>query len=195
MGPRGEVALQDQLDLQGTRGLLETQVQRGPEETRARTGSLDLQERKEPWGLPGPDPEDQREGKEQQEPLEIQEGRAPVAPLVHVVPQDSREPPGRMDLQGLPGTLEERGSASRESRGTVDHQEDKDPKVLLVRLVLLVLPVRDAKETKGVKEQPVPQDPLVILVRLVLQADWAQTDPQDSLVPRATWGTSAPQDQ
>lgn len=165
--------------------LLEIQVQLVLEETRDRTGYLDLLERKELWELLELDLEDQRGRKVNLGVLEKRVLLVPAGLRVHVVFRGTQDAPGLLDLLVQPDVPAKTGSASKEPKETEEFQEGEEPKVLLVVLVLPVLLVRAVKEIKDVKDQKVTREHLVASDTPDTEAVWAEMDRQVHLDRKA----------
>lgn len=145
---RGKMDLQDPPASQVTRGLLETLVQLAPEETRGRTGYLDLLERKEPWVLLEVDPGAQMERRVH---LGVLGRWVLLVSVVHPVPMvlgETQVVLVLLDLLVLLVVLAGRESALKEAKEKLDSLVDKDPKVRRAFGVLQVLQAMVLKERR-----------------------------------------------
>lgn len=175
---QGKMALQDPPASQVTRGVLEILVQLVPEETRDRTGYLDLLERKEKWELLEWGPKAQRG---RQVHLGVLGRRALLVSVVHLVPMVLGETQVVLVLPVLLVllvVLAGRESALKESKEKKVTLEDKELKVCQAFGVLLVLQVLVLKERRDLKEQWVTVGHLVTLGTLDLKADQVKTNQQ-----------------
>lgn len=182
---RVKMALQDPPASQVTRGLLEILVQLVPEETRDRMGYLDLLGRREQWELLESDPGAQ---KGRQVHLGVLGRRVLLVSVVLLVPMVLGEIQVvlvLLDLLVLLVVLAGRESALKEAKEKTDSPEDKDPKVHLAVVVLLVLQVLVLKERRDLKERQVILDHPVTLVTLDLKANRVKTDHQAHMDPKA----------
>lgn len=157
-------------------------------------GSLDLLERKEPWGLLESGPGVQRGRKVHQVVL---------GSRVHVGPVDLLAPVVLVEIQAIPVLLDPlvyqvvlagREIALKESKETVDPQEDEELKAPGATRVLLVPQVLVSKERKETKEQQVIQDPLDPQENLDNRAGRVNLDYRVCLDRKARWGTRGSQD-
>lgn len=182
------------VDSQVTRGHLEILVQLDPEGTRDKMGSQVHLGRKEPWELPESDLEDQTGLKVQQATLGTLVLLVPVVLLVLLDLRDSRVVLVLLDLLVLLDILVLRESAMKETKERPDPPGLRDQMVPVAFRVLLVLQVLVLKETKGLRERQVILERLVAPATAANRASRGAMDEQAHLDSKACWETLASQD-